>query len=162
MVDRAFSPPRALRAAAPRPLEPLTRLLTATALALFALPAASLTRTYPLPEMPADKAVTALLTRADTTPVDAIRSVERVESWQTLGTRHVVLSVDASRTYLLTLQRHCQVLNWAQSVNVSRSGNVIWAEFDYVNADGERCGIGAIHRLAPQLESDAPPVAAPL
>lgn len=98
--------------------------------------------------------VSTLLGHSETEAVSSIPSVERIEHWETLGTQHVLLSVDASRTYLLTLSRDCQSLNWAQSVNVSRSGRVIWAEFDYLNVDGTRCAIGEIHQLSRNAVGD--------
>ena len=80
--------------------------------------------------------------------VDHIPRVHRIEHWQALGTRHVLLGVDASRRYLLTLASDCHPLGWAQSVDVSRSGTAIWSYFDYLKADGERCSIGSIHQLS--------------
>lgn len=88
-----------------------------------------------------------LLAKPTSQLVDHIPGVFRIERWQALGTRHVLLDVDATRRYLLTLSRHCHQLNWAQSVDVSRSGNDIWSQFDYVNADGWRCNINTIHEL---------------
>ena len=79
--------------------------------------------------------------------VDHIPGVHRIEHWQALGTQHLRLDLDARRSYLLTLAGNCHQLGWAQSVDVSRSGNAIWSQFDYVNADGKRCNIGTIHRL---------------
>ncbi len=88
-----------------------------------------------------------LINAASSQRVDHIPSVERIEDWRALDTRHVLLSVDASRPCVPTLAQNCHQLNWAQSVDVSRSGNAIWSQFDYVAADGWRCSIGSIHQL---------------
>lgn len=89
----------------------------------------------------------ALISAASTLSVDHIPSVERIDHWEALDNRHVLLSVDAGRSYVLTLAQNCHQLNWAQSVDVSRSDNAIWAQFDYVAADGWHCSIGEIHQL---------------
>ncbi|MGI9326403.1 MAG: DUF6491 family protein [Pseudomonadales bacterium] len=88
-----------------------------------------------------------LINASSSQRVDHIPSVERIDAWQALDSRHVLLNVDSSRRYVLTLAQNCHQLNWAQSVDVSRSGNAIWSQFDYVAADGWRCNIGTIHQL---------------
>lgn len=130
----------------------LASLLISLAILGATPPATALTRSDARPPAPA---VSTLLGHAETESVASIPSVERIEHWETLGTQHVLLSVDASRTYLLTLSRNCHSLSWAQSVNVSRSGSVIWAEFDYLKVDGTRCAIGEIHQLSRNAIGDA-------
>lgn len=123
---------------------------TAAALLLGCTPA--LWATAPATNPPA--MVQEWLASGSSEQVDHIPGVHRIEHWQALGTRHLRLDVDARRSYLLTLAGNCHQLGWAQSVDVSRSGNAIWSQFDYVNADGRRCNIGTIHRLGTARASD--------
>ncbi|MFK7914984.1 MAG: DUF6491 family protein [Pseudomonadales bacterium] len=110
-----------------------------------ALASAPLVQTQPTASAPA--LVQEWLASQTSEQVDHIPGVHRIEHWQALGTRHLVLGIDAKRSYLLTLAGNCHQLGWAQSVDVSRSGTAIWSQFDYVNADGRRCNIGTIHKL---------------
>lgn len=101
--------------------------------------------------------VQALISADSSQLVDHIPSVHRIDHWEALDDRHVLLNVDATRRYLLTLASPCHQLGWAQSVDVSRSGSTIWSQFDYVDADGWRCSIGTIHQLnQPSSAGSAP------
>ncbi len=129
----------------------MVRHITPLALAILCL--ATLLSTAPVLALVNDtdqaepiKAET-LINASSSQRVDHIPSVERIDDWQALDSRHVLLNVDSSRRYVLTLAQNCHQLNWAQSVDVSRSGDAIWSQFDYVAADGWRCNIGTIHQL---------------
>lgn len=81
-------------------------------------------------------------------PVKKIRSASEIDSWQAVDQRRVLVSLSASRKYLLTLNRQCPRLDSARSVGVSSSNNTIYAGFDYITADGQRCSIKSISKLS--------------
>ena len=70
-----------------------------------------------------------------------------IDSWEALDARHVVLSFSAKKNFLVTLSRDCPSLPRATNVAVSASNDTIYAGFDYITADGQRCAIQAIDRL---------------
>ncbi len=81
------------------------------------------------------------------TPVSKISGASKIDSWEALDARHVVLSFSTEKNFLVTLQRDCHSLPRASNVGVSASNDTIYAGFDYITADGQRCAIQAIDRL---------------
>lgn len=81
------------------------------------------------------------------TPVDKISGASKIDSWEALDARHVVLSFSAEKNFLVTLKRACHSLPRASNVGVSASNDTIYAGFDYITADGQRCAIQTIDRL---------------
>ena len=81
-------------------------------------------------------------------PVNKIRFASQIDSWQALDARHLVLSLSASKNYLITLRKDCHSLPRAANVGVSASNDTIYAGFDYITADGQRCAIQTINKLS--------------
>ncbi len=81
-------------------------------------------------------------------PVSKIRFASKIDSWQALDARHLVLSLSASKNYLITLRKDCHSLPRAANVGVSASNDTIYAGFDYITADGQRCAIQTINKLS--------------
>ena len=82
--------------------------------------------------------------------VESIRGVETISDWQTLDTRHLTLRINHAHQYLFKLADHCAQLRGARMVGVSMTNQEIWADFDYVAADGWECRIERITRLGRQ------------
>lgn len=82
-------------------------------------------------------------------PVKQIPLTSKITTWQALDTQRLVLSLSAKQSYLVTLANQCHTLPAAQSLGISASGNVAYAGFDYITADGQRCGIHKINRITP-------------
>ena len=82
--------------------------------------------------------------------VDKIDLVSGVNTWEALDQRHLVLSLGQQQTYLVTLAQSCHTLPFATHLGVSASNNIVWAGFDYITADGERCAINSINELSDQ------------
>jgi len=80
-------------------------------------------------------------------PVSSIPMANRIEDFQALDDAHVMVSLADRQQYLMTLNRECVGLRFAQHVGVSTSDNTIWAGFDALTADGHSCPIRQIHRL---------------
>ena len=80
-------------------------------------------------------------------PVASIPYAHRINTWQPLDTRHVLVSVDSQDRYLLTLREICPGLNYARSVGVTMSNNTIWAGFDAITTDSMQCEIKRIDRV---------------
>lgn len=70
-----------------------------------------------------------------------------IAGWQAIDHRHVILNFSAEQSYLLTLNRDCHGLTYADHLGVSTSNNAIYAGFDYVSADDQKCAISSINKL---------------
>ena len=84
-------------------------------------------------------------------PGEAVRSIpgaERISDWNALDNQRVLVNVNATDTYLLTLKQQCHGLGWAQNVTVTMSNNTIWAGFDAIKADGLQCPIDRINKVS--------------
>ncbi len=81
-------------------------------------------------------------------PVTSIPLISNISTWQALDERRLVLSLNPMQNYLITLSRSCHTLLKASHVGVSASNNTVYAGFDYITADGERCAIKTINRLS--------------
>lgn len=81
-------------------------------------------------------------------PVDKIPWVSNITTWQALDSRRLVVSLNPKQNYLVTLNKHCQALPSASHLGVSASNNTVYAGFDYITADGERCFIKTIKQLS--------------
>jgi len=84
-------------------------------------------------------------------PGEAVRSIpgaQRISDWNALDNQRVLVNVNATDTYLLTLKQQCHGLGWAQNVTVTMSNNTIWAGFDAIKADGLQCPIDRINRVS--------------
>jgi uncharacterized protein DUF6491 len=82
--------------------------------------------------------------------VNKISLPQGVGTWHALDARHLLLSQGAKDSFLLTLAKHCVALPAAQRLGVSASNNTIYAGFDYITADGQRCDIHSINRISPE------------
>ena len=87
-------------------------------------------------------------------PVRTIPFADRLDAWEVVDKRHVVVSLSPSRSYLLTLNSSCHRLNGVSSLGVSSSNNTVYAGFDYVTAGGQRCAIKKINRIS-KAQKDA-------
>ena len=81
-------------------------------------------------------------------PVKQIPLVSNISTWQALDNRRLVVSLDDQKNYLVTLAKQCRTLPTATQLGVSASGNAVYAGFDYITADGERCAIQSISRIS--------------
>ena len=79
--------------------------------------------------------------------VDSISAVSSGSTWEVLDYQHVVVTLDTQQRYLLTLSHMCPKLAVAAKLGISTSGDAVYAGFDYITADGERCLIKDISRL---------------
>ncbi len=79
--------------------------------------------------------------------VDSISAVSSDSTWEVLDYQHVVVTLDTQQRYLLTLSHMCPKLAVAAKLGISTSGDAVYAGFDYITADGERCLIKGISRL---------------
>ena len=70
-----------------------------------------------------------------------------ISSWEALDSQHLLLTVGAKRKYLVTLGNRCHALPFAARVGVSSSNEAVYAGFDYVTADNQRCMIKAINKV---------------
>ena len=84
-------------------------------------------------------------------PVNKIRFASKIDSWHAIDARHLVLSLSASKNYLITLRQDCHSLPRASQVGVSASNDTIYAGFDYITADGQRCAIQAINKVSSEV-----------
>jgi hypothetical protein len=82
-------------------------------------------------------------------PVASIPHADKIRDWSPLDNQRVIVNVNATDTYLLTLKQQCYGLRWAQNVTVSMSNNTIWAGFDAIRADGLQCPIDKISKVSP-------------
>ena len=94
-------------------------------------------------------------------PGESVRSipdVQHISDWATIDNQRVVVSVNETDSYLLTLKQQCHGLGWAQNITVTMSNNTIWAGFDEIKADGLQCPIDQISRMSAKdlLELDTP------
>ncbi len=80
-------------------------------------------------------------------PVKKIPFADRISDWRAVDKRHLVVSTSPRTSYLLTLRRDCHTLNFASRLGVSSSNNTVYAGFDYVTSDGQRCAIQRINEL---------------
>ncbi len=79
--------------------------------------------------------------------VDSISAVSSGSTWEVLDYQHVVVTLNTQQRYLLTLTHMCPKLAVAAKLGISASGDTVYAGFDYITADGERCLIKGISRL---------------
>lgn len=79
--------------------------------------------------------------------VRSIPDVQHISDWSTIDNQRVVVSINATDSYLLTLKQQCHGLGWAQNITVTMSNNTIWAGFDEIKADGLQCPIDQISRM---------------
>jgi hypothetical protein len=93
-------------------------------------------------------AITASAMTPTGSPVKKITSASSISGWHAVDPRRVVISFSPTKNYLLTLRRDCHSLNFASSVSVTTSNNTIYAGFDSVTVDGQRCGIQKINKLS--------------
>ncbi len=79
--------------------------------------------------------------------VKMIPVTTQIDAWHAVDARHVILTFAKAGDYLLTLGRDCQRLSHAHNLGVSTSNNAIYAGFDYLTADNEKCAISAINKI---------------
>ncbi len=79
--------------------------------------------------------------------VKKINLTEPVAAWQALDPRHIVLNLNPKQRYLLTLGRDCPGLTFADHLGLSTSNGAVYAGFDYLTADDQRCTIRSITKL---------------
>ena len=80
-------------------------------------------------------------------PVNKIAFADSIDDWQAIDNSHLLVRMSPSKNYLLTLRNGCPGLSLSRHVGITSSNNTIYAGFDYVTADGRRCGIQSISRL---------------
>ena len=82
------------------------------------------------------------------TQIDRITSVHTLNAYSPLDRQYLLLAEGKKRHYLLNLGNACQSLAWAENINISQSGDTIYAGYDYVSVDGARCEIGEIRQIS--------------
>lgn len=86
-----------------------------------------------------------------TTPGSEVASIEglsNISTWQALDERRLLLSLGQKQNYLVTFAKVCHALPYATQLGVSASNNTVYAGFDYITVDGERCAINTISKLS--------------
>lgn len=81
-------------------------------------------------------------------PVSKISLASQIESWQVIDRQRLIVNLTRTGNYLLTLRNQCHRLNSFSNLGVSSSNNTIYAGFDYITADGQRCAIRSISKLS--------------
>lgn len=86
------------------------------------------------------------------TPVASMPNASGIQDWTAEDSFHMLVQITQAGVaqvdvYRLTFTEACYNLRWASSVGLSGSQDQVWAGFDYLTADGQRCSIGAINRL---------------
>ena len=92
-----------------------------------------------------------LTPNADAARVQHIPLASTISSWATIDTHRLVVSTSPSKNYLVTLRRGCFGLRFAETIALSTSNNTVYAGFDYVAVDGQRCPIASISALEDDL-----------
>ena len=80
-------------------------------------------------------------------PVKKISFADRINTWEVVDGQHLLVSLSKSKAYLLKVRDNCRSLQSTHKVGISSSNNTVYAGFDYVTADGQRCGIQSINKL---------------
>jgi hypothetical protein len=78
------------------------------------------------------------------TPMKRIVFANNIDGWQAVDKRRLILSTSPNKHYLVTLNRECLQLAFANHVGVSTSNNTIYSGFDHITVDGARFGIKTI------------------
>lgn len=86
--------------------------------------------------------------------VQNIEATNGISGWSHIDNQRVLVNVDETSTFLLTLKHQCHGLAWAQNVSVTMSNNTIWAGFDAIQADGLACPIDRIEKIDPKALLD--------
>ncbi len=81
-------------------------------------------------------------------PVKKIPFASEIDAWQALDKRRLIVSTSPSKNYLVTLRQECHALRFSSRLGISSSNNTVYAGFDYITADGERCAIQRINRIS--------------
>ena len=126
----------------------ISTLISPCLIAPHAIAGVTVTVGEPVPTELAGLESVSLPSGVSGTDVENIKGVETLSDWTTLTSKHLTLQVNNSQRYLLTLQDSCQQLRGARRVAVSMTNQEIWADFDYVAADGHECRINQITRLS--------------
>ncbi len=81
------------------------------------------------------------------TPVASMPSASAIQDWAAEDNMNLLVEIAEKGIYRLTFTEACYHLRWANNVGLSGSQNKVWAGFDYLTVDGQRCSIGSINRL---------------
>jgi len=73
-------------------------------------------------------------------PVDSMW-FQRLHSWESLGEEHVLVRTTPSKAYLLTVERPCSELPWANAIGLTSTSRSVHARFDHVLVNKQRCRI---------------------
>lgn len=68
----------------------------------------------------------------------------RMEDWEVLGSNKLVVRTTLRDAYLLTVEKACPELEWANTVGVTSTINEVSARFDAVVVRGWKCRIAEI------------------
>lgn len=68
----------------------------------------------------------------------------RLESWEVLGSDKLVLRTTLRDAYLVTVEKSCPELEWADNIGVTSTLNQVSVRFDSVMVRGWKCRIGEI------------------
>lgn len=85
------------------------------------------------------------------TPVRSMPSASAIQDWAAEDSLNVLVQIAEEGVFRLTFTEDCYNLRWANNVGLSGSQNKVWAGFDYLTVDGQRCSIGSINRLVDKL-----------
>lgn len=70
-----------------------------------------------------------------------------IQDWAAEDNLNLLVEIAEEGVFRLTFTEACYHLRWANNVGLSGSQNKVWAGFDYLTVDGQRCSIGTINRL---------------
>lgn len=81
------------------------------------------------------------------TPVTSMPGASAIQDWAAEDNLNVLVEIAEEGVFRLTFTEVCYNLRWANNIGLSGSQNKVWAGFDYLTVDGQRCSIGTINRL---------------
>lgn len=114
------------------------RIIASPGILMFALVACSST---PLREREARALAEYEAAAGD--PVDSFW-FQRLHSWESLGEDRLLVRSGPSKAFLLTVERPCTELPWANSIALTSSTSSVHAKFDNVLVGQQRCRITEI------------------
>lgn len=81
-------------------------------------------------------------------PVKKIPYANQIDGWHALDKRRLIVSTSPAKNYLVTLRASCHALRLGSKLGISSSNNTVYAGFDYITADGQRCAIQRINKIS--------------
>lgn len=81
----------------------------------------------------------------------------RFDSWSDLGNKHLIISTNVNKPYLVTLRNSCFELDHSMGIKIHNSGSLLRAKFDSISVPGgmnPRCYIEKIYKLTKEQKKE--------